>query len=630
MHPRALAASRTLHVVGVMGVAGHLKQRRLRRMSDDEQLRAERIGHGSEGGGADPLPANHEIQMQTVGPHVHSSREADSIELPREERPEVEPTAQPALWNRSTVSDPSVGRIGDPEDFPEPPAANNTEIFEWNESNPRTDIYPKFGKLLASRKDFYRRSTHGGGLLLAPEHSNAPAVDLDDITRFQAAIADYVRVQVIKDGKAKGSFIPNAQLKIMSRSELFLRELPAVDEVVDHAVYSPPDFRPTTPGYNNRGLGHRVLHIGSQPQIIRTRFALDRYYDTVEFDSPADRANAYAAGVTVKLRRFWPGGKPIALVTAAKSHAGKGTLISCFAGLTGMNSVTYQSTDWAFERSLVGALLFNDKIGVINIDNVRIGGAGFVRSAFLERFLTDPQPFLFSTGTGRPVRCWNNFFFTLSSNEGSFSTDLMNRGLPIKLSPKGDMLRRHSSIGNPKHEYLPRHRNQIDAEFNGMIANWVDAGCPLDTDVHHSSFLWGQTVGGILKANGIDYFLENFDARHNIDDPTRRALGLLGAAHFNQYRTASEWSKTVVDLGFVKALIPEADRDGEKARARGIGVTLAAHLDETFDVRTEDRIQSLKLERVRKRFPDKDEPQTKYQFRELAGQALPTDVESAS
>ena len=195
------------------------------------------------------------------------------------------------------------------------------------------------------------------------------------------------------------------------------------------------------------------------------------------------------------------------------------------------------------------------------------------------------------------------------------------------LVARGDVLRRHSPIGNPKHEYLPRHREQIEAEIHGMIANWSDAGCPLATEVQHSSSLWAQTIGGILGANGIWHFLENLNARRNVDDLVRRSLGLLGAAKPGAWRTASEWSETVDELGLAKTLIPEADRDGKIARARGTGVTLSAHLDETFDVVTDDHHYEFKLKKLRKRFPDVDEPKTKYCFEVLDTREIPVDVE---
>ena len=42
---------------------------------------------------------------------------------------------------------------------------------------------------------------------------------------------------------------------------------------------------------------------------------------------------------------------------------------------------------------------------------------------------------------------------------------------------------RQSCIGNPKHEFLPKNKEQISAELRGMIERWKVAGMRLDADV---------------------------------------------------------------------------------------------------------------------------------------------------
>ena len=90
-------------------------------------------------------------------------------------------------------------------------------------------------------------------------------------------------------------------------------------------------------------------------------------------------------------------------------------------------------------------------------------------SAFLERFLTDPDPVLFTTGTGNLKRRSNDLVLACSTNFGSLSVDLHNRSLPIHLQSIGDVASRTSAIGNPKLEYLPRNQGRIEAEFRGMV-----------------------------------------------------------------------------------------------------------------------------------------------------------------
>src|SRR5205823_5169138 len=138
---------------------------------------------------------------------------------------------------------------------------------------------------------------------------------------------------------------------------------------------------------------------------------------------------------------------------------------------------------------------------------------------------------------------------------------LMNRGLPIHLDPVGDVAARVSPIGNPKLEFLPRHRDRIEAELRGMVERWKGEGCPLDTSVKHPSTEWAQTIGGILMANGFAGFLGNYGVRKTADDPVRRGLALLGVAQPGEWLRAAEWARLATDLGLARAVIPEADRD---------------------------------------------------------------------
>jgi hypothetical protein len=269
--------------------------------------------------------------------------------------------------------------------------------------------------------------------------------------------------------------------------------------------------------------------------------------------------------------------------------------------------------------------VLSNAVGVVVIENARLGpGERRIASAPLERFLTDPEPFLFSTRTGAPVRRRNDLLLALSTNSGSVSEDLMNRALPIRLEPVGDVGRRRSPIGNPKHEYLPANRDRIEAELRGMIERWRAEGMPLDREVQHPFTQWAQVVGGILRANGFPDFLANYDARKTLDDPVKRALALMGAARPGEWVRASEWAKLAVDLGVARAVLPEGDRDSEKGRERGIGVVLTAHQGETFSAETEAQRLVVRLERARRRF-EEGEPSTRYRFVVLASESRPED-----
>jgi hypothetical protein len=490
--------------------------------------------------------------------------------------------------------------------------------FNWYDDKIAKVNYKALGERLALSGDLFRNPQHGMGLIqLLPDGKHTAITKGSELL---PVIVDRVKVLVVKEGKIKGSRINAADLNAMLKSEVFLTEFTPVDQFSAVPLYL-PGFTLAVPGFNDGGTGHHVLYSGEEAAISDGVDAINAFLDVMAFDTNADRTNCVAAALTVLLHNHWPGGKPIVLVTATKSHSGKDTVILFASGTNKSVSISYQSTDWAVERCLVTAIKSNPDVSVIVIENARIGREKVIASAIIERIATDPEPMLFSTGSGAAVRLRNEFVLAISTNFGSVSEDIMNRALPIHLNPVGNIADRRPEIGNPKLEYLPKSREKIAAELRGMIERWKAAGRPLDEDVRHPFGPWSKTVGGILIANGFKDFLANYGNRKSADDPIRRGLGILGARHPDVWLSVEEWSQHVVDLGLEKVIIPSADQGSSEGRKRGIGVVLSNHRDESLTVETEDQIFTIKLEKVRRRWGG-GEPQVKYQFKTIGSKEV--------
>jgi hypothetical protein len=160
-----------------------------------------------------------------------------------------------------------------------------------------------------------------------------------------------------------------------------------------------------------------------------------------------------------------------------------------------------------------------------------------------------------------------------------------------------------------------------------MVVRWVEAGCPLDTEVRHPFSEWAKVVGGILMVNGFKDFLGNYGVRKSMDDPVRRGLGLLGAERPNVWLRATDWAKLALDLGLRKAIIPQADQENETSQARGIGVVLTAHENETVEAGSDSESLTLHLVKLRSRF-DTDQPHVRYRFVIASREPLPVDETS--
>lgn len=511
----------------------------------------------------------------------------------------------------SQTADETASVVKLPMSNTEPPENEANADLLWNDDDPPAVNYDKLGVQLAESGDLFRRPQYGDGLvLLLPD--NKP-FNINKGVELAPVIADRVRVRILKDGKPKGGQIAAAHLNAMLKSNAFLDHFLTVDHVIRQPVYL-PDFTLSKVGYNDGGLGHRVLYVGTTPPTSDSLTFIDSFLDVMAFEDNADRTNTVAALLTVMLRNHWPGGKPILVVTATKSHAGKDTVILLTAVATKQCSISYQATNWALERSFVGTLNHDPEIGVVVVENARLDRRDqHISSAFIERFATDPEPLLFSTGTGQPVRRQNDIVVAISTNFGTVSEDIMNRALPIHLNPVGNVADRQSPIGNPKLEFIPAHREDIAAEARGMIERWKSTGSPLDEDVRHPFSMWAKTVGGILKVNGFTDFLANYGQRKTADDPLREGLGILGAACHGEWKRADDWSHEIAELGLTKRVIPPGDQDSNSGRCRGAGVVLSAHRDETFIAETEQDRLTLQLQRKRARH-DGEQPHNRYRF----------------
>lgn len=186
-------------------------------------------------------------------------------------------------------------------DYPTPPAIQATDVFTWATERPTVELYDAFGRRLAACGDIYRNTPYAGGLLLASVNPRVPPTPIQDAAALAPVILDRVRIRVLKDGKTRGGMIPAGDLKIMLRSEAFLRAFRPVDSVDRRSRYL-DDITLTRPGYNDGGHGQRILHVGDVPRIESEHEAIDRFLDVMAFASDADRVNAVAAALTVMLR----------------------------------------------------------------------------------------------------------------------------------------------------------------------------------------------------------------------------------------------------------------------------------------------------------------------------------------
>lgn len=502
--------------------------------------------------------------------------------------------------------------------------------FIWCVDHGARKNYTRLGQRLAAVGDLYRDEATGHGLVLV--RADGTASHIGKGSQLAPLIVDRVSMRVVKEGKVVSELPTAAHLNAMLHAKAFLDQFRPVNEVTRTFFYA-EGFVPLQPGYNDFGPGNRILFLGEAPSLARSTDTIRRFLRAMPFASEADATNTVAAALTVLFRRQWLGEKPLVQVTSTRSHSGKGTVTEFLRGVVPKADILYESQDWPMQSQFQRQVRLDADIGLVVFDNVRLDSAGgratMIRSAFLESFVTSAEVTLASPGAGEALRVENEYVVTLNTNDGALSPDLMNRSLPIHLAPVGDVQDRPSEIGNPKLEFLPQNRERIEAELNGMIQRWIEAGSPLDKEVKYPMIGWARTIGGILKANGFEGFLANYGSRKSHDDPIREAISILGGAKPGKALRPMAWANLAVEQGLAKILFSVNERDTPKGRERAIGRILKNNLEVVFEARTDTKRYRLKLEGGFRRWDAGKNPHTRYQFMVLDEADRPVEGEQA-
>ena len=498
--------------------------------------------------------------------------------------------------------------------------------FIWCVERGAAYNFRQLGARLSTSGDLFRNGSDGQGLLQLMSDGSTRLISKG--ADLAPVIVDRVSMLVVKEGKPISELPTAGNLTAMLRSNEFLDRFVPVDQVATRPYYL-ENFTVAARGYHDGGRKKRTLYVGPEPTFSDSLETTYAFLDVMEFATNADRTNTVAAALTVLLRHHWLGEKPVVLVTATKSHAGKGTITEFVRGPVPKADILYEAIDWPMQVQFQKQLRSTPDMGLVVFDNVRLdsagGRAGFIRSAFVESFVTNAQMTLASPGAGEAMKLDNKYVVTINTNDGVLSVDLMNRSLSICLAPTGDIHDRKSPIGNPKLEFLPHNQEQIESELRGMIerlaVRWTAArraGPPSDVSL-------AQTIGGILKHAGFKDFLGNYQTCKAVADPIAVGLSTLGAACPGKALRPREWAKLVVDHGLTKTLLSPNERDTPKSRERAIGVVLSKHLNENFAATTETKRLKLRLDGGIRRWISGKSGHSRYVFEILDEQ--PREVE---
>ncbi|MGO9598674.1 MAG: hypothetical protein ACLP7Q_11855 [Isosphaeraceae bacterium] len=146
-------------------------------------------------------------------------------------------------------------------------------------------------------------------------------------------------------------------------------------------------------------------------------------------------------------------------------------------------------------------------------------------SSIVEQIALSPVLRFRLLGTSSFVEQPNSYLWVVTSNTTKAASDVVTRGLPIRLSVEGDPKKRNFT-GRPL-AYAHEHRLEILGELAGMVHHWLLKGKPQGTHQHRCEY-WASVIGGILEECGLgEYFLGNLDEAAAEMDEDLNHLGAL-------------------------------------------------------------------------------------------------------
>ncbi|MCH8993038.1 MAG: hypothetical protein IIA44_14965 [Acidobacteria bacterium] len=341
-----------------------------------------------------------------------------------------------------------------------------------------------------------------------------------------------------------------------------------------------------TPGYHKPS---EIFYDGPIVRPTQKTPLLDRLLREFCWKADADRVNYLGMLVTAVTMNHWIGKHPLAIFNSNMPRLGKSLLARLLALLTDGScaTVTYIPNDEEFERQLATRVEEGDR--VVIIDNAKHSQrVPEVSSGVLERCVTDETLNFRRLRTNTTITRPNDVIFCLTMNTARLSPDLRHRGLPINLHWEGDVRNRHFDIPDPG-AFVAEHRFELIAELLGIVRRWLRAGQPIPKDAasHSVSNPWAATMDGILRVNGYDGFLSNFDESEQAFDVDHAAVAEVCAELYDRPRqTAGKWAEDLMEYGLWSGRL--CHREGrpkpKKAWETIVGTRLKRFTGARFDV----------------------------------------------
>ena len=446
---------------------------------------------------------------------------------------------------------------------------------------PRSDFFSELAEALAATGELFNRegqvyTDHGGEL--------RAVTDGDDMAHLASVLVQ------IAAGKRPHCSLLRSDGKALLKDTAIVRHLPEISTIARVPVMN-DEGRWSTPGYNP---SDGVYYVGETIVAAKGTAHIDRLLELIPFANDAYRTNAMALMLDRLLTHRFAGERPMAVIKGNQPGIGKTALATMVAKIGGgrSDSVTYKHNDEEFEKA-IGASVENSSC--ILIDNAR--SRKTIGSPCLEKTLTDEDYSFRRLGTSTKIRGHNDLLFLITLNGGTFSTDLIDRSMFVRLNVDGDPRPEWPRKIGAAAEMVSKHRKEIVAELMGMLDNWHASGRPKAKTTHRFGE-WADTIGGILEANDVRGLLATHTADSGDFNEGDPLLEGLAAAAPGEEHPAAWWA----DRARSEQLLPPDKISAiDKALVTWMGKSLSDAAGRLVHVPSEDGCKSYVLTRKKAR-----------------------------
>lgn len=357
--------------------------------------------------------------------------------------------------------------------------------------------------------------------------------------------------------------------------------LPEINGITHAPVFSPSGKCKTTPGYDPEsrmyyidGNSLEIPEVSEEPSKNEVIEALDLLVNEVLIDFPfkdrASRVHSLAAIFLPFCRPMVKGPTPLHLIDAPKRGTGKSLLARAIHMIaTGMDAPVdkFPKTEEETDKKIVSIL--KDGRPIVVLDNA----SGSVERDSLNAVLTSTRYSGRILGKSEMIDLQNFVTWIMTGNNVDLNGDIHRRVVWIRLDAGMDRpyARRNREFQHPDLlDWIQENRSQILWAVITLIQNWVAKGKPASGERLGSFEGWSKVLGGILKAAGVDGFLENKDELFDMADQEGLMWEEFCQAWWNKYQskaiTAKDLWKLATDADMLHEILGDGKENSQKIR----------------------------------------------------------------